>query len=136
MGFALASKSQVEHIIGAMEDQNRQRVAAISGLGASAAKVDTLVGRAVTALQFQDMVSQLMGHVLQRIEALDGVMAQLGELNAVLGAALSDPGMAAAPRAIRAEADKLAAGLRDLNARTIRSPVTQQGLATGDVELF
>ena len=136
MNFALESKSQVEHIIGAMEDQNRQRVAAISGLGASAQKVDTLVGRAVTALQFHDIVSQLMGHVVQRVEALDGVMAQLGELNAVLGDASSEHGMAAALRAIRAEADKLAVGLRDLNERTTRSPVAQQGLATGDIELF
>ena len=49
-------------------------------MGGIADEVDVQVGRAVTALQFQDIVSQLLGHVGRRIDAIDDVSRHLGGL--------------------------------------------------------
>ncbi len=136
LNFALDSKTRVEEIVTTMEAQNHLRTEIINGLGQASAKIDSLVGKAVTALQFQDLVSQLMGHVVRRIDALDTVIGQLGELNVVLTSAMGEPDVSVATNAIKREADKLAESLRDLDAATVKNPVAQDALTTGDVELF
>ncbi|HEX8962680.1 MAG TPA: methyl-accepting chemotaxis protein [Rhodocyclaceae bacterium] len=136
MTFALESKQHVEEIIRSMERQNRSRSDAIERLGAAAQEMDGRVNVAITALQFQDMVSQLIDHVKRRVEALDGVARNI----AVLGDALernSGSGDAhAAVAALRAEAGKLAAELHALTTQTTQNPVGQGAMTQGDVELF
>jgi methyl-accepting chemotaxis protein len=136
LNFALDSKTRVEEIVTTMEAQNHQRAEIIAGLGQGSAKIDTLVGKAITALQFQDLVSQLMGHIVRRVNALDTVIGQLGELNVVLTSAMGEPDVTVATNAIKREADKLAESLRDLDAATVKNPVAQDALTTGDIELF
>jgi methyl-accepting chemotaxis protein len=60
--------------------QNQQRGAAIGQLAGIADEVEQQVGRAVTALQFQDIVSQLIGHASRRAEAIDDVSRHLASL--------------------------------------------------------
>jgi methyl-accepting chemotaxis protein len=80
MTFALESKQRVEDIVKAMEGQNRARRTAIDRLADGSSQVADQVTRAVTALQFQDMVSQLMEHVTERVAALQGVLDELAAL--------------------------------------------------------
>jgi methyl-accepting chemotaxis protein len=136
LNFALESKTRVEEIVTTMETQNHQRAQIIASLGQAGSKIELLVGKAVTALQFQDMVSQLMGHVLRRVNALDDVVSQLGQLNGVLTSAMAETDVSVATNAIKREADKLAESLRDLDAATVKNPVAQGALTTGDIELF
>jgi methyl-accepting chemotaxis protein len=136
LNFALDSKTRVEEIVTTMEAQNHQRAEIIASLGEAGNKIESLVGKAVTALQFQDLVSQLMGHVVRRINALDEVVSQLGELNVVLTSAMNEPDVSVATIAIKREADKLAESLRDLDAATVKNPVAQGALTSGDIELF
>jgi methyl-accepting chemotaxis protein len=136
MTFALESKEHVKEIITTMEGQNRARITAIGKLGNSAHGMEQQVGRAITALQFQDMVSQLMSHVGKRIDALDGVTRHLG----VLATSLKDDAASSNSRAalaqVHEETERVAAGLKDLSVTTHHNPVGQKEMGHGDVELF
>jgi methyl-accepting chemotaxis protein len=135
MTFALESKERVEEIIHTMEQQNRERSDAIDRLAGGSAQVADQVNRAVTALQFQDLVSQLMNQILQRLTALQNALGSLGGVARTLrGNAGGDPGAAAG--ILHAETGKLAASLDRLANLTSSNPVAQQTLSHGDVELF
>jgi methyl-accepting chemotaxis protein len=136
MTFALDSRKQVDDIIGEMSRQNMKRVKAIDDLGASVAIVEQQVGVAITALQFQDMVSQLMNHMLGRIETLDGVVKHLGELSSSLCVDARDGNAAAAVAALRDETGKIVDRLEAMTMHTTNNPVAQTTLNQGDIELF
>ena len=136
MSFALDSKRQVERVITTMHDQNAGRLVALSGLEVSAQTMAVQVGRAITALQFQDMVSQLMGHVLRRVDALDSVVRHLGELSQVLKIDADADDAPAAIAALKSEAEKVASSLAAMELQTTHNPVDQKVLSDGDIELF
>jgi methyl-accepting chemotaxis protein len=136
MTFALESKQRVEEIITTMEAQNQARMDAIGQLGNGAQEMGGRVNAAVTALQFQDMVSQLIAHVRRRIEALDGVVRHLGVLGDALKADAASSNERDAIDQLRLEAEKVSAGLRSLASTTTNNPVGQQAMTQGDIELF
>jgi methyl-accepting chemotaxis protein len=136
MTFALESKQQVEVIIRAMEGQNLARIQALGVLGGSASAVESLVGKAITALQFQDMVSQLLGHIARRVDALDEVMRQFSVLGAVLEREAATTDVAAAIASLREEQNRVSAVLRTIEAKTVNNPVDQKAMTQGDIELF
>lgn len=136
MGFAVESKRQVEAIIATLDEKGRRREGAIGKLGESAQQVETLVGRAITALQFQDMVSQLSGHILRRIEALDKVMQHLGELSGAIQADAESDNAAAAVFALKEETAKVTGSMVTMELQTIHNPVGQRAMTEGEVELF
>ncbi|MRR51775.1 MAG: chemotaxis protein [Rhodocyclaceae bacterium] len=136
MTFALESKQQVADIISSMEGQNNQRLEAIGKLGAGAGDMEVLVQKAITALQFQDMVSQLADHVVKRIGALEGVMRQLSALVNVLRDDAGRGDIQAAIQALGNETRLLAESLSSLDDKTSKNPVNQQHMGQGDIELF
>ena len=136
MNFALESKQQVEDIIHAMEGQNLARIQALGALGGSAASVEILVGKAITALQFQDMVSQLLGHIARRVDALDEVMRQFSALGEVLEREAATTDVSAAIASLRDEQNRVSAVLRTIEAKTVNNPVDQKAMPQGDIELF
>ena len=136
MSFALESKQQIEGVLEDLGRQSRARAKAIDELSASAEVVEGQVGRAITALQFQDLVSQLIGHVGLRVEALNGVVLHLGEMSRTLRADAEGDDAAAAVEELRSETRKVVAGLAAMALRTTHNPVGQGVLTQGDVELF
>jgi methyl-accepting chemotaxis protein len=136
MTFALESKQQVENIIRTMERQNTGRIQAIGALGGSASNVEALVAKAITALQFQDMVSQLLAHILRRVEALDGVLQQLNTLGSTLDQEAMTADARGAILSLRGEQGKIIAALKSVESQTINNPVDQKAMTQGDVELF
>ncbi|MBI3525538.1 MAG: chemotaxis protein [Betaproteobacteria bacterium] len=136
MSFALDSKQHIEGILQDMGQQSLVRAKAIDGLSASAVIVEGQVGRAITALQFQDMVSQLIDHVLLRVEALNGVVRHLGDLSKTLRADADGGDAAAAIDELRSETKKVVEGLAAMNVKTTHNPVDQGALTQGGVELF
>jgi methyl-accepting chemotaxis protein len=109
---------------------------AISTLSGSASAVDALVGKAVTALQFQDLVSQLLDHILRRVAALDAVMDEFEVLGAALDREAAAVDARAAIDSLRAEQAKISAALRGIEAQTLNNPVAQGAMTQGDIELF
>ncbi len=136
MTFALESKQRVQEIIRTMESQNHSRLAAIGQLGAAAQEMDGRVNTAVTALQFQDMVSQLIDHVKLRIEALDGVVRHLGDLGEALSRDSAASDTHSAVDALKRETANIASSLHVLATETTKNPVSQRAMTQGDVELF
>ena len=136
MTFALESKRDITDIMKGMGEQNELRAKAIHSLRASAAIVESQVGRAITAMQFQDMVSQLMNHVLKRVAALDGVVGHLGELSKKLRVDSDHEDAADAIEALRGETRKVSESLAKMTSQTTHNPVGQKVMTDGDVELF
>lgn len=134
MTFALESKRQVEEIMASTSRIDEERAAVLQGMGEAAERVEKEVGQAVVALQFQDIVTQLMGHIDRRLGALAGVLAHFG---AMAHALPSDPSNAqAAVAALREEAANVARSLAALSTETANNPVSQVEMAHGDIELF
>ena len=136
MTFALESKYKVSEMISLMDRQQNERIIAIDALGTSASAVEALVGKAVTALQFQDLVSQLLSHVGRRIDALDAVMKQFETLGALLDREAANADAPAAIASLREEQGKITAALRNIEEKTVNNPVAQRLMAQGDIELF
>ncbi|MBL8491560.1 MAG: chemotaxis protein, partial [Rhodocyclaceae bacterium] len=137
MTFALESKSRVAEIIETMEGENRKRADAISRLGESAGQVDTQVARAVTALQFQDMVSQLVGRVRQRVDGLHEVAGELSKLGQRIAETGGGEDFSAAIASMRMELGRIGSALAGLGAAKGESAESKsQSLAQGDIELF
>jgi methyl-accepting chemotaxis protein len=136
MTFALESKTRVGEIIETMQGQNRIRIEAIGELAKSSHSVEQQVNRAVTGLQFQDMVSQLMAHVGKRVDALDSVIRHLGELSSALQADAQSSNSGAALSQLSDETRRVAESLKNLSVNTHHNPVDQGAMSSGDVELF
>ena len=134
--FAVESKARVEQIITTMNAQSRLRGDALEQLGGIADEVDVQVGRAVTALQFQDIVSQLLGHVGRRVDAIDDVSRHLGELAKTLQHDAVTLNAADALQSLQSETSRVAVRLQDMAQATVNSPVSQKAMSRGEIELF
>ncbi len=132
MNFALESKQQVEQVLISMEGLNRQRGDAIGHLAEHAQVMDAEVSRAVTALQFQDLVSQLIAHVDRRVDGLTQLMGQFDALSACLQQAATAGEAAPLLRVVEEMKMQLAA----LEEKTGARPVRQQEVSHGEIDLF
>jgi methyl-accepting chemotaxis protein len=138
MNFALEAKKKVDEAMLSVQEVNSGMGHAMSEISAIAARVEHDVNQAVTSLQFQDMVTQLLEHVKRRCEALDEVLVLLG--NVSVPAAALEPGAAdfsaEAAASARAAAAAVVDALDRLRQTGERNPVRQQQMSTGAVELF
>jgi len=136
LSFAFESKTSVEQIVATIERQNQQRSTAIGQLAGIADEVEAQVGRAVTALQFQDIVSQLLGHAGRRADAIDDVSRHLATLAQNIqrhSATLNAVGII---ESLQAESRNITGRLQDMERATSNNPVAQTELNHGAVELF
>jgi methyl-accepting chemotaxis protein len=103
-------------------------------IGRISSAVGAEVRTAVTSLQFQDMSTQLIGHVNKRIETLGEILASLAHLP-LAARELSGADEAQCEERLQRFAQQLgeAAALVE---RARHNPVSQKSLATGDIELF
>ncbi|KAF1067649.1 MAG: Methyl-accepting chemotaxis protein 4 [Pseudomonas citronellolis] len=81
MGFALDSKQKVQRMFDDLEAMNQHTLQVIQELDRLSGEVGQGVDGAVTALQFQDMSSQLLGQVGKHVARLGAFAAGLGELS-------------------------------------------------------
>ncbi len=130
MSTALQSKRRAELMTSEVQKVNEAMSAGVTQLGSIALEVEGNVHNAVTALQFQDMTTQLVGHTRMRIEELEAMLKGLAVLPDLLDASTdaADPGAAAL--------QKMREGLDAVRIRTARNPVRQEKVDNGDVELF
>ncbi len=132
MNFALESKQQVEQVLASIDGINQQRSRAIVRLAEQAKEMDGEVNRAVTALQFQDLVSQLIGHVDRRVDGLNQLMQEFDALTDSIQHAVESGDVASlcgAAEAIRGE-------LATFDERVGGNPVSQQNVSHGEIDLF
>jgi len=137
MTFALQSKRQVDEMLTDVQKVNATMSAAAQELAVITRGVEANVNTAVTTLQFQDMVTQLLGHVRRRMDALTGVADKINAVAADLTAdaapSVDEDGRA---QGLRRACTELMELLTSVRQATIRNPVRQASMTTGDVELF
>jgi methyl-accepting chemotaxis protein len=134
--FAFESKKSVEQIVCHHGAPEPAAGAAIGQLAGIADEVEAQVGRAVTALQFQDIVSQLLGHAARRAEAIDDVSRHLATLAQTLQRNAATPNAAGVLESLKAETRRVSERLQDMADVTAKNPVAQTEMNHGDVELF
>jgi uncharacterized phage infection (PIP) family protein YhgE len=112
--------------------RNPQLATTMAALHHSNAAIQAGLDKALGALQFEDMVSQIMAHISTRLAALTALTESLAQQ----GAALSCEPVAdgCVQQLDRLSAD-LARGRRQMRSDDHRA-VTQRDMADGDVELF
>lgn len=131
MGFAVDSKKKVGEALGRAQKVNANMAVIIEQQANIAREVDVVVGRAISSLQFQDMVGQLLQHSNTRINSMKIAWHRMGDW---LGEAAQ--GRAASPDKI----DKMRAEIGEIfvnaDAMGQRNPVRQKKMAIGEIDLF
>jgi methyl-accepting chemotaxis protein len=127
MNVALQSKRRIDNMVAEIHAAHTEATQAAAQLAERTTKLEHDVNAAVTNLQFQDIVTQLLGHVGKRVHALSGVTTAMATLESLRADDVE--GHESARRAIDEALD---------NARTstAKNPVKQQSMESGDVELF
>ncbi|WP_371324706.1 methyl-accepting chemotaxis protein [Dechloromonas sp. ZY10] len=136
MTFALTSKTDVEQAMAGIEAMNEVTGQAVGELNVIAVDVSAAARNAVLSLQFQDMVTQLLEHSAKRVEVLESILHDEGQLVALMGSDGKLGDTLNALERIQNHIGQQAAKLDLLHQRVAHNPVAQQGFATGDVELF
>ena len=124
MNFALQSKQKVQDTLRHIENINENMAVAAKGINERAERVAHHVNDAVTALQFQDMTSQLVAHTVNRIETIREMTAGADE-------AVRNVGNAEAFHNAR---ERVREALERNRAKL--NPVKQESLDSGEIELF
>lgn len=136
MTFALTSKSDVEQAMIGINDMNRRTGETVSELNTIGEQVEQAVNQAIMSLQFQDMVTQLLGHVTRRLDVVDEILADEQKM----AGALNNSGESAATLAALAEicqhVDQISQKMSVISQKVDNNPVNQTGFASGEVELF
>lgn len=136
MTFALTSKGDVEQAMIGINDMNRRTGETVSELNTIGEQVELAVNQAIMSLQFQDMVTQLLGHVTRRLDMVDEILADEQKM----AGALNNGGESAATLTALAEicqhVDQISQKMSVISQKVDNNPVNQTGFASGEVELF
>ena len=136
MTFALTSKNDVENAMLGINEMNRRTGDTVSELNVIAEQVEQSVNQAIVSLQFQDMVTQLLGHVGRRLEVMDEILADEQKMAAVLNNSGDSLAALAALSEICQHVDQISQKMGVISQKVDNNPVKQTGFASGDVELF
>jgi methyl-accepting chemotaxis protein len=135
MTFALKSKQDVENAMNHVDEMNTSTGKTLKELQHIAESMEQNVGQAVVSLQFQDMVTQLIGHVSKRLDELHGIMREIEGASSVVekSAAGFAPGQA---DRLRAHLDSVRSLLEQIHGNTNNNPVRQASFSSGEIDLF
>jgi methyl-accepting chemotaxis protein len=115
---ALQNKQRAEGTMAEIQLANQQIGRDAEEINLLSAQMESAVNQAVTALQFQDLASQLIGHTLVRLDEADRALSRLSG---------HDAGTAE---------QELAASVERIRLATSHNPVQQAAMSSGTVELF
>ncbi len=135
MNFALQSKTRITTMMTEVERLNSELKEGVAGISQISNDVRVSVNAAVTALQFEDLASQLLGHLEKRSNALISLLGGIQSIE--LPTHAEGRGRLAASYHERVERLREAiAEAGTLLQNTEHLTVSQQKMAAGDVELF
>ncbi len=134
MNFALQNKTRVQEMMESIQKINQEMTDAVSELQGISTEIEQHVNVAVTSLQFQDLTTQLIGHIDRRVDTLENIMGSVAAIQLEDGNPNGDAAQECRQRLRRfkeaiMEAAKLIEQIR-------HNPVSQQEMASGDIELF
>ena len=131
MDFAVQAKIRMDVIMERVNVSSLKMAEVIAKQSAITSKVDVVVGEAVTSLQFQDMVNQLLQHSKLRLNCMEQAWEKIGYLaNEEHAGKLSST---AETEQVRQQIEALFASANQLSQR---NPVRQEKMSSGDIDLF
>lgn len=135
MNYVLQSKFQVQQALDYTRELNKTMEGAMDELKVIAAQVEISTNTAVTSLQFQDIVSQSLGHTEQRMNSLSTLLSAVRDFSAHFadGADFSAAQLESALRAFENRLSTQLSAITDLGAP---NPVSNYSMDAGDIELF
>jgi methyl-accepting chemotaxis protein len=131
MSFALESKNKIDGTLAHVQMLNANMMKVIEEQHEISSQVDQVVGHAVTSLQFQDMVGQLIQHSHTRIGSMENAWLRMGEW-----AEEAQRGKAASHEQIEHMHQEINDIFAAADRLSERSPVRQEKLESGDIDLF
>jgi len=131
MEFALKSEDRLAETMAHAHDINSAMAGALAEQSKLTEEVDVVIGKAITSLQFQDMMTQLIQHSAVRLESIHAAWEKIGEWseNARNGVYPTTD----MQQSMLIEIETL---LSKANAASSRNPVRQDSMNSGDIELF
>jgi methyl-accepting chemotaxis protein len=130
MNFALVSKERVGSMLDSVRGLNRHVTDAVQKITAISQEVESEVGRTVTSLQFQDLVTQLLARVCERMHAMSET---LEEIDRVQGATSGSQDLKSLSLYLQSYETVIA---KAKAAPHGAGPVSQGHMASGDIDLF
>ncbi len=127
MGTAMQSKGQVDALASDVESMNEAMAVAVGDISSIAHRLNDNVGTAVRCLQFEDIVTQVLGYSESIIQYAFGFFDDLLEVSADLDASN--------PEDLEA-LNQMIMGFRDGWRGAVHKPASQADLGEGEVELF
>jgi len=131
MDFALASKNRLDAIMQRVQQSNRDMGQVIAKQSEISGKVNDVVGSAVTSLQFQDLVNQLLQHSRSRLDSMQEAWRIIGDL--------AQQEQNGKPTSFE-ESDRVRQQVVEIfnnaNKLSQRNPVRQEHMQSGDIDLF
>ncbi len=135
MTFAITAKGDVEQAMAGIDQINRQTGKTLVRLQEISKEVEGTVNQAVMSLQFQDMVTQLLGHIERRLDVVGEIADE--ERGLAVSLALGDGQQTLRQLAdICARVDQISQKMSTISQRVENNPVNQTGFSSGEVELF
>ena len=131
MIFALDSKARLDAIMHNVQQANQNMSKVIVEQNEIASQVDQVVGNAVTSLQFQDMVGQLVQHSRVRLDSMKQAWDRMGTL-----AQEEKDGKTTSTAEVDGVRQEITAIFKRANEVCERNPVRQEHMQSGDVDLF
>jgi len=131
MDFALDSKRRLDAIMDRVQKSNLEMTTVISRQGEMSGRVNDVVGGAITSLQFQDMVNQLLQHSRLRIESMQEAWNLIGGM-----AEEERSGKSILTQDVQHITTQISEIFHNAGKASARNPVRQGDMATGDIDLF
>lgn len=131
MQFALDSKNRLDEIMRRIQQSNEGMSQVIVKQSEISGKVDEVVGNAVTSLQFQDMVNQLLQHSRLRLDSMQEAWRIIGDQ-----AQNEQNGVVASPDETSRVSQQIVEIFNRAKQVSQRNPVRQEHMQSGDIDLF
>jgi len=131
MDFALNSKTRLDAIMQRVQKSNSDMTQVIAKQTEISGQVNAVVGKAVTSLQFQDLVNQLLQHSRLRLDSMQEAWRIIGEL-----AQKEQDGKLASPGDAEQVRMKIVEIFSVANRISNGNPVRQDDMQSGDIDLF
>ena len=137
MNFALKAKADVTEMMDRIRILNQKMQESMKEVSRINTEIKSSVDTAVTALQFDDLVVQVMARITGRLEKMETLLSRISGLGLEtgLGSEGANGGPAGDLGRLRAMKAALSEALQRLGKDETRS-VTQQQIRAGSIELF
>lgn len=117
-------------------DQNLSLPLALAQQAVVADQIEQEVNKVVRALQFQDLTAQLLAHAKGRLAALESTLERISDGSVMTAPWRDDEALAAGHGKTRFRPSAARAEAQIIHFPRSKPVVQQQGMETGDVELF